>query len=555
MSPTGNWPLHRPTCHWTAIFLTSFTPEPAWGGHLANRRFIELLNFYGKHSKVWQILYRNVKILLVSFKKHFKVSKRAISMRATTIHLFLILCTAMISCTRNQEIYADDWQTLFDGQSLQNWKPSETDKTWSVVDGALVSGGPRSHLFYDGPVGKHDFKNFELKLEFQLQEGSNSGLFFHTEFSEAGSPPKGYEVQISSSPKEDKKTGSLFAIRSIYKDFPQADTWNTLWLRVSGQRIEVKINDLLLADYVEPADAPRSRQGRLLSSGTIALQAHDPATKVAFRNIMVRILPEDAGTGNGDTSYIPDPDENFARRIDRFGSKNVPVIDYHIHLRGGMTLEKSLINQAKTGIQSGVLENAGKDWPLSTNDKIEEFITAAEKYPVFIGLQVNDRDWFNVIDAKLLKRLDYVLADTMIMNDESGKPQKLWFEDQYEIGDPEVWMQRYFRHCMTIVNEPISILANPTYLPKRVAHLYDQLWTEERMTQLIEAGVKNNVAFEIQAGSEFPKEKFIKLCQSKGAKFTIGRNNHDDKPIDLKKCLDAMEKFDLKSKDIFVPKK
>ena len=454
-----------------------------------------------------------------------------------------------------------EWQPLFDGKTLDGWKASESQDTWKVADGLLVSGGERSHLFYDGPVGNHDFKNFELKLQFKLEEGSNSGLFLHTEFDEAASPPKGYEIQINSSSKEDRKTGSLFAVRAIYKDFLThnewsnlwLDEWHNLWVKVSEKRIMVKVNDQLLADYVEPENAPRSRKGRLLSSGTFALQAHDPTTKVAYRDIQVKLLADDQADAEGDTSYIPDPDPEFVRRIDQFGSKNIPIIDYHIHLRGDMNLKKSLINQSKTGIQSGVLENAGRDWPLSDNEKIETFIAEAEKYPVYIGLQVNDRDWFTTIDANLIKRLDYVLADTMIMADENGNPRKLWLEGEYEIEDPEAWMERYFAHCMTVVNEPIDILANPTYLPDRVAASYDTLWTEERMTQLIEAGIKNNVAFEIQAGTVFPKEKFIELCKTKGAKFSIGRNNHDDKPMSMDRCFDMMEKFDLKPGDMFRP--
>ncbi|MDR1960040.1 MAG: DUF1080 domain-containing protein [Planctomycetaceae bacterium] len=449
-----------------------------------------------------------------------------------------------------------DWRPLFDGKTLTSWKASESQTTWKVLDGALVSDGDRSHLFYDGTIGNHDFKNFELKLAFKLEGASNSGLFFHTEFSETASPPKGYEIQINSSSKEDKKTGSLFSVRSIYKDFLSNGEWHNLWMKVVDKRIQVKIDDILLADYIEFDGTPRSRKGRLLSSGTFALQAHDLTTKAAYKDISVKILPDDTADSDSNTSFIPDPDADFARRMDGFGAKNIPMIDFHIHLRGGMTAEKALIHQAKTGIQSGLLENAGQDWPLSDNQKIEQFIIEAEKYPVFIGLQVNDRDWFRKIDATLLNKLDYVLADTMIMNNEAGNPQKLWLEEEYQIDDPEAWMERYFQHCMTVVNEPVTILANPTYLPSRIADLYDKLWTEERMLQFIEAGIKNDVAFEFQVGSDFPKPRFIELCKEKGAKFSIGRNNHDDKPVNYNPCFDKIEKYDLKTKDmLLVPKK
>jgi hypothetical protein len=47
---------------------------------------------------------------------------------------------------------ADTWLELFDGKSLNGWKASENASSWRVSDGALMANGPRSHLFYTGPV-------------------------------------------------------------------------------------------------------------------------------------------------------------------------------------------------------------------------------------------------------------------------------------------------------------------------------------------------------------------------------------------------------------------
>ena len=71
---------------------------------------------------------------------------------------------------------ADDWVSLFDGKSLNGWKASESQGTFSVKDGAIVVFGPRSHLFYVGPVANHNFKNFEFKADVMTTPGSNSGL-------------------------------------------------------------------------------------------------------------------------------------------------------------------------------------------------------------------------------------------------------------------------------------------------------------------------------------------------------------------------------------------
>ena len=72
------------------------------------------------------------------------------------------------------------WQSLFDGKTLTGWQPSERPESWKIEDGAIVTSGERSHLFYVGPVANHTFKNFELSAEVMATPGSNSGIYVHT---------------------------------------------------------------------------------------------------------------------------------------------------------------------------------------------------------------------------------------------------------------------------------------------------------------------------------------------------------------------------------------
>ena len=246
-----------------------------------------------------------------------------------------------------------------------------------------------------------------------------------------------------------------------------------------------------------------------------------------------------------------EPSPTMLEQVARLKAKGLALIDYHIHIRGGMTPEKALDWMKLAGVGSGVLENAGREWPLSDNAKIKEFIDEARKFPeLLVGLQVNDRDWFKVIDSELRARLDFILSDTMIMDE-----QRLWFENDYVIDDENAWLERYFKHCMTVANEPITILANPTYLPNKIAHRYDDFWTDNRMLQLIDAAVNNNVALEIQAGTNFPNKRFIELALAKGAKISIGRNNSNDRPNELKRSLDWLEELNVKPTDMLDLKK
>lgn len=206
----------------------------------------------------------------------------------------LVLSTAILAGAA-QENEQEGWISLFDGKSLQGWKVAENPGSVSVKDGMIVCHGPRAHAYYVGPVKNHDFRNFELKADVMTTTGANSGVFFHTEFQEKGSPRKGYEAQVNTSHRDPVKTGSLHAIEAVNKALSRDGEWFEYQITVRDKRIVTKVNGKTVVDYTEPPNPkrPRNRQGRVLSSGTIALQAHDPASaRVYYKNIRIKPLPD-----------------------------------------------------------------------------------------------------------------------------------------------------------------------------------------------------------------------------------------------------------------------
>ena len=189
---------------------------------------------------------------------------------------------------------SDGWISLFDGATLDGWRASEAPGTFSVANGEIVVHGPRSHLFYDGPVGNHDFKNFEWKADVMTLDGANSGMYFHTEYQESGWPGKGYEVQVNNSGSDPRRTGSLYAVEDVTEAPAQDGEWFTQHVIVEGKRVRILVNGEQFIDYTEPANPgrPEDMAGRLISSGTVALQGYDPGSEVHYRNIMIRPLPD-----------------------------------------------------------------------------------------------------------------------------------------------------------------------------------------------------------------------------------------------------------------------
>ena len=214
--------------------------------------------------------------------------KKFISFIAITI--CLVVATAFIAANKQ-----DDWKPLFDGKSLNNWKVGDNAATFTVEDGMIVAHGETAHLFYEGDIGNHNFKNFEFKAEVMTEPGSNSGIYFHTAFQKSGWPAKGYEVQVNNSHTDWRRTGSLYGIADVKEVYVKDNEWFTESITVRGKRVRIMINDKTVVDYTEPVNAGGEEGGdplRKISSGTFALQGHDPKSKVYFKNLMVRVLPD-----------------------------------------------------------------------------------------------------------------------------------------------------------------------------------------------------------------------------------------------------------------------
>ncbi|HZI53468.1 MAG TPA: DUF1080 domain-containing protein [Chitinophagaceae bacterium] len=207
---------------------------------------------------------------------------------------FLTISICVVFCVAAEKHPQADWISLFDGKTLTNWKVGNNASTFTIEDGAIVAHGPVAHLFYDGDAGKHNFKNFEFKADVMTTPGSNSGIYFHTIYQEQGWPAKGYEVQVNNSQSDWRRTGSLYGIQDVREVHVKDNEWYTEYFKVEGKRVIVKLNDKTVVDYTEPDNVKRdtASEGRVLSRGTFALQGHDPKSKVYFKNIMVKLLPD-----------------------------------------------------------------------------------------------------------------------------------------------------------------------------------------------------------------------------------------------------------------------
>jgi hypothetical protein len=188
------------------------------------------------------------------------------------------------------------WISLFDGKTLAGWKANENPDQWKVENGAIVASGPRSHLFYVGDDENHppEFESFHFKADVMTTPGSNSGIYFHTNWNEEQKhkrfPQTGFEAQVNNSHRDPVRTASIYHLVKNFKAPAKDNEWFTEEIVVDAKKKNIKtyVNGQLIADYTESPG--KTGELEVISKGTFAFQAHDPKSTTYYKNIKVKRL-------------------------------------------------------------------------------------------------------------------------------------------------------------------------------------------------------------------------------------------------------------------------
>ena len=167
----------------------------------------------------------------------------------------------------------------------------------------------------------------------------------------------GYEVLFHNGAIDGtRKTGSLSTVRNLYRSLGEDGEWFDFDIAVREKNISIKINGTDVVCYTEPAQPYRTEanKGKVLSHGGFALVGKKGDVK--FRNLTVTML-KDGVLNPNDT--LPPVDETTDEII-RLQQENFPVIDYHVHLKGGLTKEQAHAMEMNYGINYGVAPNVGE---------------------------------------------------------------------------------------------------------------------------------------------------------------------------------------------------
>ncbi len=257
----------------------------------------------GKNSKEGtEIHWKNIKIITDSISKYAK--KTPLSPVITKNEL-----------TINEK--KNGWQLLWDGKTSNGWRGARLDNFpksgWEINNGeltVLASGGKESNAGGD-IVTKELYGDFELKVDFKLTEGANSGIKYYvdTNINKGPGSSIGLEYQILDDAKHpDAKKGNHEGSRTISSlyDLIKADVnkpvkpigeWNTAHIISKNNHVEHWLNGVKVLEYERKSEAYRKlvSESKYVTwknfgeadKGQILLQDH--GDKVSFKNIKIKI--------------------------------------------------------------------------------------------------------------------------------------------------------------------------------------------------------------------------------------------------------------------------
>lgn len=226
--------------------------------------------------------------------------------------------TGLVPNTLTDTERAEGWHLVWDGRTTWGWRSAKgkefPKEGWEIEDGVLSvveTGGAESRAGGD-IVTDRAFEAFELKVEFRLTPGANSGVKYYvdTEINKAEGSAIGLEFQLlDDATHPDAKAGrdGNRTIASLYDLIPAAagkkvkpiGEWNEARIVSTGRHVEHWLNGAKVLEYERGSMEFRKLVAESKykvwpafgekTSGPVLLQDH--GNRVSFRNVKIRQLP------------------------------------------------------------------------------------------------------------------------------------------------------------------------------------------------------------------------------------------------------------------------
>ncbi len=438
--------------------------------------------------------------------------------------------------------------TNIDRNNLEKyWKTKEV----SVAENQFLLGKKDASI-----TSRFRIRSFGLTLKVKTTPGAIGTINFATSKSYDASNFRGYSVLINNSDYSTglpQKTGSLSKIRNNFIRMAEDNEWFDLNISVLENHISVSVNGKLISEYVEPPNAKRLENytGIVLSRSFISLRKISEQGEIIIGEMKIKPFTEDIARVTPTVKI-----DSLQDVIDSLNQREFPLIDFHVHLKGGLTMDQAQMHAKENGFCYGVAANCGLKFPVTNDSTLNSYLQSIQKEPVFKAMQCEGREWVTLFSPAAVAGFDYIFTDAMTWSDHKGRRMRLWMPDETFVDNDQQFMDMLVGKIEAVMEgEPVDIYVNPTFLPAQLASRYDELWTNERMARVVSVLQRNQVALEINARYKIPSIAFIRKAKEAGVKFTFGTNNTKNDDLNrMEYCLKVIREVHLTQEDIFMPK-
>ncbi|HUV86087.1 MAG TPA: PHP domain-containing protein [bacterium] len=231
-------------------------------------------------------------------------------------------------------------------------------------------------------------------------------------------------------------------------------------------------------------------------------------------------------------------------------------IDLHIHTvhsDSPLTVAEVARRARRAKVVAGICDHLSPYHKMFEAGAFDDYVADVREHDLLLGAEYCIGEEIPVDDDRLAE-LDYLLGGVHAV---AVGGERYFFWGTNPPDDEDAFLTAYLELTLkAFLEDPLDVIAHPTYLPAPLSHRYDDFWNEQRCGELWAAASARGVAVEINGRWAVPGPKQIELGVEMGLTFAVGSDAHGRNELfNVDYPLRMVARFDIPENRIFLPRR
>lgn len=231
-------------------------------------------------------------------------------------------------------------------------------------------------------------------------------------------------------------------------------------------------------------------------------------------------------------------------------------IDLHIHTvhsDSQLTVAEVARLAKRKRVVAGICDHLSPYHKMFEEAAFDEYVADVRTHGLLLGAEYCIGEAIPV-EADRLAQLDYLEGGLHALKING---EKFFFWGAGAPEDVDAFMEEYMGAILSaLAEDPMDVIAHPTYLPGPLADRYNEIWDDRRCGELWAAAVRHGAAAEISGRWMVPRPRQIELALEAGVTFALGSDAHRRPELfDLDYPLRMVEQLRIPEDRIFLPER